>query len=114
LIKPTVSSITIPWEIAAPIGISVTAIVTALWAKLRQKEAEIKELNQSIIREIRRSTQLALSPASEEVPSPDWDEKTDMHDLRKLIERQVKADLDSRLKAYMANESTPPNLRRLR
>lgn len=108
------SAITLPWEIAAPIGVSVTAIVTALWAKLRQKETEIEKLNEALRNEIRRSTQLALSPAHEEIPAPDWDERTDMHDLRKLIERQVKADLDQRLKAYMANESTPPNLRRLR
>jgi hypothetical protein len=106
------SSITIPWEIAAPIGVSVTAIVTALWAKLRQKDVEIKELNEAVRNEMRRSTELAYSPAKEEVPAPEWVEKTGMHDLRKLIERQVKADLDQRLKAYMQNESTPPNLRR--
>lgn len=104
------SDIILPWTIAAPIGVSVTAVVTALWAKIRQNETEIKELNKSLALEIRRSTELSLSPAKEEVPAPEWEEKTGMRDLRKLIERQVKADLDARLKAYMDNESTPPKL----
>jgi hypothetical protein len=102
-------AVSIPWAALVALGSAVAAIITALWAKLRQVERARDEWTERWAAEVKRSPQ----------DDSDLEEKTDIRNRRKDILKQFEEDKkrrrkeeDDRLRAYVDGQSTPPRFRR--
>jgi len=128
------SDLTIPLGVAGAIGLGITGGFGALWARLEKVETRERTECASRIaaiekrveklegqrddceerwrREVKRNAALAAmprrpeEPPPRELPPPDWDESTDVRNVRGELEREA---LDEELSRYM--ESTPPRPR---
>jgi hypothetical protein len=114
----------IPLVIAVPIAVAMSGAIAAMWVKIladgrdaRQRqeawdkrEQEVQEqtaeLQARVTREVKRGAYLyavsQLEPpkqAPQRPPAPDWDETTDVRNMRS------QAELEALFRAY---ESTPP------
>ncbi len=110
-----VQNVAIPWAALIALGSAVAAIVTALWAKIRQIERARDEWAERWAAEVKRNQD-----------PPDWEERTDIRHKREELmkeheaeksrrfdeERRIREEVDARLRAYTDGESTPPKLRR--
>lgn len=96
-------AVSIPWAALVALGSAVAAIVTALWAKLRQVERARDEWTERWAAEVKRS------PHDD---PQEWEEKTDIRNRREDILKQFEEEKDARLRAYVDGESTPPKFRR--
>lgn len=101
--------VSVPWAALVAIGLAVTAVVGALWAKISQGEKEKKEWIERWANEVGRNDE-----------PPEWEEKTDIRNRRdeirnkKEAEKSTKQEMDERLDAYLAGERTPPKFRNRR
>lgn len=128
------SDLGIPLTVAGAIGVAGSAAIRALWTRVKDVEtrertdcaeriSKIEERVQKLEtqrddceerwrREVRRGATLAArvrlpdEPPPSEIPPPDWDESTDVRNVRQELERHA---LDEELRNYA--ESTPPRQR---
>jgi hypothetical protein len=104
--------VSVPWAALVAIGLAVTAVVGALWAKLSQVEKSKEEWIKRWAREAGRSDE-----------PPEWEEKTDIRSRRDEIQKKKderrgkdrnRQEIDERLDAYITGERTPPKFRNTR
>jgi CheY-like chemotaxis protein len=83
--------------------------ISAFEARLAKVEKHSEDCEESLRREIRRGAELAWENRvpSEPLPEPEWSENTARHNVRQLIEQQVR---ERALERYVKGESTPPKL----
>ncbi len=115
-------TIAIPWAALIALGSAVAAVITALWAKIRQLERSRDEWTERWAAEVKRNQD-----------PPEWEERTDIRHRREELlkeaqssrdgedrrakreEERLQDEIEARIRAYNAGrdvESTPPKLRR--
>lgn len=103
-------------SIAIPIGAALVTTIGVLWRELGRVKADgdarRDECEERLRKEMRYGVRLAMMPRSqtepppEELPQPDWEENTNVRNMRALVQRE---ELDGVLRHYI--ESTPPRPR---
>jgi len=89
------------------------ARIASLEARLVALEAKREELTERWLREVRRGAGLAAAYSMRDatatppecLPAPNWDERTEVRDVRALVER------DELLRAYAKHDTIPPTVR---
>lgn len=95
------TTIPIPWTAIVALAMAIVGVIGALWAKIKQTERVKDGWIEKWAIEVKRNAE-----------PPEWDERTDIRNMRDRLLKEREHEINERLKAYAMGESTPPKFKR--